>query len=258
MFSFVSVFVIAVTTATHGFAAEHLGEKIDLSARFVDSADGQKHSLQEYFQEGKPVVLNLVYYSCPMLCTLVLNGLNDGMKGLDWSIGDQFNVITISIDPKESSDIAEAKRSAYLEQYAKSHSLELAKKGWHFFTSDEETVKKLASQLGFEYSYNQEEKQYEHPAITYVLTADGKISRNLYGTQFKPKDLRLSLLEASHGKTGSIFDRIILSCYRYEPSTQSYTFRMVRVIVLGGVAFFGTIGLLVFLYLLRRKDPTTK
>lgn len=257
MFSFTLVFMMAAITATPGSAAEHLGEKIDLTAKFVDSADGQKHSLQEYFQEGKPVILNLVYYSCPMLCTLVLNGLNDGMKGLDWSIGEQFNVITISIDPKEGSEVAEAKRSAYLEQYAKSHALDLAKKGWHFFTSDEETVKRLAAQLGFEYSYNQKEQQYEHPAITYVITGEGKISRNIYGTVFRPRDLRLALLEASHGKTGSIFDRIILSCYQYDPSTQAYTFRMVRVIVLGGVAFFGTIGLLVFLYLLRRKDPAT-
>lgn len=243
-----------IASGYSSFAAEHLGEKIDLTLQFADSADGQKHALSEYFQEGKPTILNLVYYACPMLCTLVLNGVSDGMKGLKWSIGKQFNVITISIDPKDNAEIAEAKRSAYLDHYSKTHSRAEAKAGWHFFTADEATVKRLADQLGFEYEYNQKERQYEHPAVTFILTSEGKISRNLYGTQFRPRDLRLALLEASHGKVGSVFDRIILSCYQYEPENQSYSLRKIRVFVLAAVSFFGILGIIVFLYFLRKKD----
>ncbi len=250
---------------------EHLGEKIDLDLLFTDSSDHQKHSLREYVQNGKPTLLNLVYYECPMLCTMVLNGVSDGMKGMDWSVGNQFNVITISINPKDDSDSAEQKRNAYLQNYVKaatgsvSHSLEQARSGWHFFTSDEATVKKLADQLGFEYQYDKEQQQYAHAAVTFVLTSEGMISRNLYGIQYRPRDLRLALLEASRGKVGNVFDRLLMFCYHYEPGARGYSLKAVRVMQLAAVATIALLGGYIAVFWLRqnrrkvsiRKDPVS-
>ncbi len=242
---------------------EHLGEKIDLSLQFTDSSDRQKHSLQDYFQNGKPTILNLVYYECPMLCTMVLNGVSEGMKGLDWSIGNQFNVITISINPKDDSDTAELKRNAYIANYTTTaagsitqHSVEQAKSGWHFFTSDEATVKKLADQLGFEYQYDKEQQQYAHAAVTFVLTPDGILSRYLYGIQYRARDLRLALLEASKGKVGNVFDRLLMFCYHYEPSARGYSLKAIKVMQLGGLATVLILGSYLSYYWFRhRKDP---
>jgi protein SCO1/2 len=244
---------------------EHLGEKIDLSLQFTDSADNQKHPLSDYFKNGKPTILNLVYYECPMLCTMVLNGVTDGLRGLDWSVGNQFNVITISINPKDDSEDAELKRNVYLNHYLKKaegaisqHTLEQAKSGWHFFTSDESTVKKLADQLGFEYKYDEVQKEYAHAAVTFVLTADGMISRNLYGVQYRPRDLRLALLEASRGKVGNVFDRLLMFCYHYEPGSRGYSLQAVRVMQLGGLATIALLGgYLGFFWLRHRKDPVS-
>jgi protein SCO1/2 len=221
---------------------EHLGEKIDLELQFTDSSDQQKHALKEYFQNGKPTILNLVYYECPMLCTMVLNGVSNGLKKLDWSVGDQYNVLTISINPKDDSETAEEKRMAYLQNYigkdnsSAKRSLEQTKTGWHFFTADEPSVKKLADQLGFQYEYDKVQQEYAHAAVTYVLTPDGTISRNLYGITYQPRDLRLSLLEASRGKVGNVFDRLLMFCYHYEPGSRGYALQAVRVMQLAALA----------------------
>ena len=251
---------------------EHLGEKIDLNLEFTDSADQKKHALKEYFQNGKPTILNLVYYSCPMLCTMVLNGVSDGIKSLDWSVGDQFNMITISINPEDDSETAEKKRIAYLRSYSgkegadSRHPFEQAKAGWHFFTAEEANVKKLADQLGFKYKYDDVQQEYAHAAVTYVLTPDGTISRNLYGISYKERDLRLSLLEASKGKVGNVFDRLLMFCYHYEPGSRGYALQAVRVMQLAGLATIAALGgYLAFFWfrqsrkkdLVERKDLTS-
>lgn len=245
---------------------EHLGEKIDLDLQFVDSADHQKHALKEYFQNGKPTILNLAYYGCPMLCTMVLNGISDGMKGLDWNMGDQFNVLTISIDPKDDSESAEQKRINYVKNYVGAEgkdakagrNFEQAKSGWHFFTSDEATVKKLSDQIGFEYQYDKEQQQYAHAAVTFVLTPDGTISRYLYGVTYRPRDLRLALLEASRGKVGNVFDRLLMFCYHYEPGARGYSIKAVRVMQLGAMATIALLGgYLTVFWLRNRKDPVS-
>ncbi len=251
---------------------EHLGEKIDLNLEFTDSADQKKHALKDYFQNGKPTILNLVYYSCPMLCTMVLNGMSDGIKALDWSVGDQFNVITISINPEDDSESAEKKRVAYLRNYSgkegadSRHPFERAKEGWHFFTSEEANVKKLADQLGFKYKYDDVQQEYAHAAVTYVLTPDGTISRNLYGISYKERDLRLSLLEASKGKVGNVFDRLLMFCYHYEPGSRGYALQAVRVMQLAALATIAILGgYLAFFWfrqsrkkgLVERKDLTS-
>jgi protein SCO1/2 len=224
---------------------EHLGETLDLEhLEFIDANDGQKHKLKEYFSNGKPTLINLVYFECPMLCTLVLNGVKDGMKDLDWSIGKQYNVLTVSINPSDTSAMAKFKRENYLKSYLENnHDAALANSGWHFLTGTEDQIKKLAAGLGFEYKYDTVQKEFAHPAVTFVLTPTGEISRYLYGITYKPKDLRLALLEASEGKVGNVFDRMLMFCYHYEPSSRGYTLQAVRVMQAGGVgtvAIFGT------------------
>ena len=220
---------------------EHLGDAINLDLEFTASDDGQKHKLREYFVAGKPTLLNLVYFDCPMLCTMVLNGVTDGLQGLNWSVGKEFNVVTISINPKDDIETAKAKRETYIEHYVQKiegvpndHSSETAHAGWHFFTASEDQVKTLANQLGFEYKYDQVQQQYAHPAVTFILTPEGKISRYLYGITYRPHDLRLALMEASQGKIGNVFDRMLMFCYHYEPSTRGYTLQVTRIMKAGG------------------------
>lgn len=221
---------------------EHLGEKLDLDQMtFIDSQDGKSHTLKELTNNGKPTLLNLVYFECPMLCTMVLNGVTDGLKKLDWSVGKEFNMLTISIDPKDTPDLGEAKRDVYLKHYFESENgikrdEALVASGWKFMTGSEAQIKKLAAALGFQYKYDEVQQQYAHSAVTFVLTPEGMISRYLYGIQYQPRDLRLALLEASRGKIGSVFDRILMFCYHYEPSARGYALQAVRVMQLAALA----------------------
>lgn len=227
---------------------EHLGEKLDLqSLQFHDTATGQTKRLGEYFQNGKPTLVNLVYFECPMLCTMVLNGLTEGLRGLQWSVGKEFNLVTISINPKDSDEVARIKRQNYLKSYLEkgessaAHDEMLASSGWHFLTGSEDQIQTIAKQLGFGFKYDEIQKQYAHPAVTFVMTPEGVISRYLYGITYKPQDLKLALLEASQGKIGNVFDRLLMFCYHYEPSSRGYALQAVRVMQAGGA---GTVALL--------------
>ena len=244
---------------------EHLGQKLELSSlEFIDANDGQKHKLQDYFESGKPTLINLVYFECPMLCTMVLNGVKDGLKNLAWSVGKEFNVLTISINPKDTTDMAMFKRQNYLKSYLEpgelkfNHDEMLASRGWHFLTGTEDQIKKIAEQLGFEYKYDSIQKQYAHPAVTFVLTPEGAVSRYLYGITYQPKDLKLALLEASRGKIGSVFDRLLMFCYHYEPSSRGYTLQAVRVMQAGGVAMLALLGGYLTVFWTRQRKGKTK
>jgi protein SCO1/2 len=183
---------------------------------------------------------------------MLLNGLTQSLKKLTWTPGDQFEVVAVSINPKEKPELAAKKKANYLRVYGRPE----AAKGWHFLTSDDESqVKALASQIGFQYRYDEKEKQYAHAAVLTVLTPDARVSRYLYGVQFTSKDLRLSLLEASNGKIGNAVDQVLLFCFHFDPSKNSYSFRIWRVvqIVLG----FQVLALIVGLYFLWRKERFT-
>lgn len=224
---------------------EHLGAQISLDAiELIDSANGQKRPLRSYFSSGKPVLLNLAYYECPMLCTLVLNGLNEGLKKLSWALGKEFEVLTVSIDPNDTPDLAEAKKDVYLKDYLKEGGRDsaLSRSGWSFATAEESQVRKLAAELGFEYKYDARQKQYAHPAVTFVLTPGGVISRNLYGITYEPRNLKLALLEASRGKVGSVFDRLLMFCYHYEPLARGYSLQAMRVMQLGAMGIIALLG----------------
>jgi len=239
---------------------EHLGETLSLSGiELIDSETQQKRPLSSWFQNGKPVLLNLVYYECPMLCTMVLNGLNEGMKKLAWSVGEQFNVVTVSINPKDTPSMALAKKQNYLKDYLKSgHSKENAQEGWAFLTAEETQVRSLASQLGFEYKYDEIQKQYAHSAVTFVLTPEGKISRYLYGITYAARDLKLALLEASQGKIGTVFDRLLLFCYHYEPLSRGYSLQAMKVMQLGAMGMVAFLGGYLMVFWSRQRKGNAK
>lgn len=216
---------------------EHLGRKIPLDLTFTNDK-GETLPLSEYFNKGKPVIIVLAYYDCPMLCTLVLNGLADAAKAIPFLPGKDYTILTISIDPTETAKLAASKKKNYIENIGKPG----IDDGWMFFVGKESQSKKLADALGFKYYYIPEKKQYAHPAVLHVLTQDGRISRYLYGIQYKPNDLRLSLLEASRGKIGNTIDRLLLYCYHYDPDAKGYSLFAGNVMRIGGLA---TVGILV-------------
>lgn len=199
---------------------EKSGHVIDLDLTFFDES-GRKVALREYFDQQKPVLLNLVYYRCPMLCNLVLNGQTEAMRRIPWEPGADYTVLTISIDPTETPELAREKRAVYLSSYGK------AAPGWHFFSDNDGNAGRLAEQIGFKYKYDERVGQYSHPSVITILTPQGKISRYLYGIQFKPLDLRLSLAEAKQEHFSLSAEQLMLLCYHYDPAVGSYvTFAM--------------------------------
>lgn len=226
---------------------EHLGQSIPLDLTFINEI-GDTVVLADYFQEGKPVLLTLAYYRCPMLCGLVLNGIAKGVSTLAYLPGDKFQLVTVSINPAESYALAAAKKKNILGAMSKP----IAENGWAFLTGKAEDSKKLADALGFKYYYIEERKEYAHPAVSFVLTDKGVISRYLYGIEYKEADLRLALLEASKGEIGSTLDRIVLYCYHYDPDAGGYVLFAGNLMRIGGVITVLIIG--TFLIVLWRKD----
>lgn len=224
---------------------EKAGETIDLDLTFI-SESGRVVALRDYFNQGKPVLLDLVYYRCPMLCNLVLNGQTETMRKIPWEPGKDYTVLTISIDPAETSQLAREKRAVYLSQYEK------PAPGWHFFSDNNGNVKKLAEQIGFNYRYDSKVEQYSHPSVITILTPEGKVSRYLYGIQFKPLDLRLALTEAKEEKFSFSTEQLLLLCYHYDPQSGSYVMFAMNFMRAGGALVVLLIGLMI--YRLRRAE----
>lgn len=200
---------------------------------------GKAVRLGDYFGK-KPVVLLFVYYECPMLCSLELNGLVRNLKVLSMTPGNEFELVTVSFDPKDTPRIASAKKRGYLARYDRPG----AEKGWHFLTGEAAPVKRLTGVAGFHYALDPASGQYAHPAGLVVATPEGKISRYIYGIDFPASQLRFALVEASSGKVGSPVDKLLLLCFHYDPSTGRYNFAIMSVIRLLGMATAG--GMLVF------------
>jgi protein SCO1/2 len=207
---------------------ERIGRNIDLDMTFI-AENGYPVPLRQFFQKGRPVILNLVYYKCPMLCNLVLNGQTAGLRDIPWTPGEEFEVVTISIDPSETFDIARQKKALYLANYGRSAT------GWHFLVDNEGNAKRLAESIGFHYRYDEGQQQFAHAAAIMVLTPDGKMSRYLYGIRYKARDLRLALTEAAEGKGKFTIDRLLLFCYHYDPQSHSYTLFATNVMRGGGL-----------------------
>jgi protein SCO1 len=222
---------------------QKLNQSIPLNLEFRDE-HGKPVQLGEYFGQ-KPVILSMVYYNCPMLCTQVLNGLESSLKLIPMDIGKQFNVVTVSIDPTERPVLAEAKQALYTGLYGRPQ----AAAGWHFLTGNEQQIRQLANALGFRYAYDPDSKQFAHASAVMLLTPEGKISRYFYGIQFSSRDMRLGLVEASEGKIGTPVDQVLLFCYHYDPSTGKYGLLISRLIQLAGaVTVLAIASLILVLY----------
>ncbi len=209
---------------------EHRGETIPLDLEFLNE-DGQAVTLGSYFEKDRPVLLSLVYYSCPMLCTLVLNGMVDALRDVSLSPGRDFEILTVSFDPSDTPQLAKQKKQNYIESYGQEH----AGAGWHFLVGDDQEISALSSSVGFAYRWNEESKQFIHQAAIYVLTPSGVLSRYLYGVMFEPKTIRLSLLEASDGGIGSPLDQIVLYCFHYDATAGTYSLAATNLMRAGGV-----------------------
>lgn len=230
---------------------EHLGSKISVGSLHFKNEKGETVALSSFFSSHRPVLLTLVYFECPNLCNLVLNGLVKSLQDLEWQPGKQFDIVAVSINPSEKPELAAAKKEAYVKLYGKPESAA----GWHFLTGDEAQIRQLASEVGF--LYKKDGAEYAHAAAMYALTPEGKISRYLYGIEFKPTDLKMALLEASNGKIGTVIDRILLFCYHYDPVTRKYSIYLTRVMsggMAGTAVFFGAY-LAVFWNRERRRRP---
>lgn len=231
---------------------EKLGTQLDLNLKFKNEK-GELVALSSFYNGQQPVILSLVYYSCPGLCNFHLNGLTDGLKGLDWNVGDKFQVLAISFDPKEDSALATTKKESYMKVYGRPGT----ESGWHFLTGDAETIQKLTSAVGFKYKWVESENEWSHASAAVVTTPKGTISRYLPGIFFESKDIKLALNEASKGKIGTFIDSLILYCFQYNPHQSKYTLYAFNVMKLGGalmILFLGIWLIPIWRRNLRRKE----
>ena len=231
---------------------EHLGETLPGDLRFVDS-EGKSVVLGDYFDGTRPTILNLVYFNCPMLCNLVLNALTEGMSNLDWTAGKDFQVITLSIDPREKSDLAAAKKKNHIEQLGRPE----AAAGWHFLTGDRDSIRTLADAVGFSFKYDTERMEYAHGAALFMVSPKGRLTRYLYGISYPEKQLKLALTEAGEGTVGSAIDQFVLRCYHFDPDSRKYGIYIWGVMRLGGLATVGLIGLMLAIFWRRERRRGT-
>lgn len=227
---------------------QRLGETLPLQAVFRDSS-GRQVRLGDYFGR-RPVVVSLAYYGCPMLCTLSLNGLASALQALSFDAGREFEVVTVSFDPKETTEQAAAARQAYLARYRRPE----AGNGWHFLTGDAQAIEALTRSIGFRYAWDDETRQYAHPAGIVVATPEGRIARYLYGVEYAPKDLRFGLVEASAGRVGTPVDHLLLYCYQYDPVRGRYGATILR--TLRFLAILTVVGLVSLIAVMRLRERT--
>jgi protein SCO1/2 len=207
---------------------DRLDAQVPLDAAFRDER-GNAVTFGQVLPKDRPAILQIGYLRCPMLCSLVMNALVRGIQGVDWTVGDQYDVISLSVNPNEGPDLADAKKAGYVAEYGRPSSA----KGWHFLTGSEAEIRKVTEAVGFQYR-QQENGEYSHAAAVFVLTPQGRLSRVLYGVKYEPANVRMALLEASEGKIGTTLDRIILWCHIYDAQAGGYVVLAMRVMQLGG------------------------
>ncbi len=225
---------------------QRLNEQLPLDLPFKDE-QGRDVKLGDYFGR-KPVVLTFVYYECPMLCTEVLNGLESALRVLNESIGREFDVITVSFDPKETPVLALGKKKAYLERYKRAE----AEMGWHFLTGQQPSIDALTKAAGFNFTWDEDSHQFAHPSGIVVVTPQGKVSRYFFGIDYAPRDVKFALVESSNEKIGSLADRLLLYCYHYDPTKGNYGFVAMRAVRVGGALTI--LALVGFVFVSLRKE----
>jgi protein SCO1 len=226
---------------------QNLNQQIPPELTFQDDL-GRPVRLGDYFGK-KPVILNLVYYNCPMLCGEVLSGLESALRVLKFDVGKEFDVITVSFDPRETPEMAAKKKAEFLRRYKRAG----AEQGWHFLAGKQDAIDALTKAAGFQYDYDPRTQQFAHATAIMVLTPEGKIAQYYYGVEYSPKDLRLGLVEAGQGKIGTVADQLLLYCYHYDPEKGKYSATILRVLRLAGLAtmlFLGT-----FIFVMIRRGP---
>ncbi len=229
---------------------QKMGAQIPLDLRFTDET-GREVDLGQYF--GKPVILALVYYQCPSLCNMVLNGIVKSVQNLDLSAGSQYQVIAVSFDPRETPSMAAAKKQTYLQQmYPKEDQRQAAAQGWHFLTGPETSSKALADSIGFRYVYDQMTNQYAHSSAIMIVTPAGRVARYFYGIAYPARDVRLGLVEASDDKIGAPSDQVLLYCFHYDPTTGKYALVVMNVLRLA--ALITLAALVTFMVVMFRRD----
>jgi protein SCO1/2 len=225
---------------------QHLDAQVPPDLIFRDDS-GKTVKLGDYFGH-KPLILNLVYYNCTMLCGEALAGLSSAMRLVKFDVGNEFDVVTVSFDPRETPEMAAAKKKDYVRRYGRAN----AAAGWHFLTGQPESINALTKVVGFQYQYDAKSNQYAHATAIMVLTPQGRISRYFYGVDFPPKDLRMGLVEASQGKIGNAVDAVLLYCYHYNPETGKYGAMVSNILRLAAAATVLIMG--IFLFILWRLD----
>jgi protein SCO1 len=231
---------------------QHIGRKVPLAAKFRDEA-GKAVTLGDYFGK-KPVVLSFAYFTCPMLCGLSMQGLSSSLKGMNLDAGRDFEVLTVSFEPRETPEMARAKKDAALSRYGRPG----AAAGWHFLTGDEQAIGDLTRTAGFRYEWDAASMQYAHATGVVVLTPDGQIARYLFGVEYAPRDLRLSLVEASQGKLGSVVDQLLLLCYHYDPKAGRYGAVAIGAMRAGGALTLLGLGVFVIVNARGQRQPRRK
>ena len=230
---------------------ENLGESIPLNLEFVNS-DGNTVRLGDLIEEGKPVLLNPLYYECPILCGLVLDAVFKVVNELVWSPGEDYTIISFSIDPEEVPEMAAASKDRYLSDLNRPG----AEDGWHFLTGSEESIKALTDAVGFKYKYDERTGEYLHLASIMMLSPQGVITRYLYGATFREFDLRNALYESADGTIGSTLDRVLLYCFTYDPASQSYVPVAINIMKLGGLATVIILGIFLGVFWRRERGSS--
>ena len=221
---------------------QHLNAVVPADLEFRDEL-GNPVKLGDYFGKGRPVILNLGYYQCPMLCGEVLQGLTGSLKVLTFNLGKDFDVVTVSFDPRETPDMAAEKKRDIMKRYGRAG----ADQGWHFLTGKAESINALTKAVGFQYQFDEKTQQYAHATTIVVLTPDRHIAQYFYGVEFPPKDLRLGLVQASNNQIGNLTDQVLLYCYHYDPRTGKYGAIISRVLSVAGAATMLILGAFVFI-----------
>jgi protein SCO1 len=227
---------------------QNLNQPIPTDLTFTDDL-GRTVRLGDYFGK-KPIILNLVYFTCPMLCGEVLSGLENSLRMMKFDVGKEFDVITVSFDPHDTPEAAAKKKSEFLRRYKRPG----AEQGWHFLVGHQDAIDSLTKAAGFDYEYDPKTRQFAHTAAILILTPEGRIAQYYYGIEYPPKDLRLGLVEAGAGKIGNVVDALLLYCYHYDPEQGKYSATILRVLRLAGVVtmlFIGT-----FIFVMIRRGPS--
>jgi len=230
---------------------ERLGDKVPMDVVFTNE-NGEQVTLADYFLSGKPVIITPIYFECPMLCNLIINGLTDGLKELNWQAGDQFEIITFSIDPNEGHELAAQKKESYIRLLGKQE----AASGWHFLTADQQNIDRMTDALGFNFKWSEEAQEFLHGSAIMFVSPEGQLTRYLYGIEYPQLSLRNALFDAAEGKIGTVMDKVVLYCYTYDPDSRSYVASAVNIMKLGGLVTL--MGLSIFLGLLWFRKNTSK